>query len=58
MNAGDSTVAVIGKSVQIRGEVRGSEDLMVDGPCVRERIGKRCDPAGPAERQCFRHRPG
>jgi cytoskeletal protein CcmA (bactofilin family) len=31
MNAGDSTVAVIGKSVQIRGEVRGSEDLMVDG---------------------------
>ena len=31
MNAGDSTVAVIGKSVQIRGEVKGSEDLMVDG---------------------------
>ena len=31
MNAGDSAVAVIGKSVQIRGEVRGSEDLMVDG---------------------------
>src|SRR5580692_1388205 len=31
MNAGDSASAVIGKSVQIRGEVRGSEDLMVDG---------------------------
>jgi cytoskeletal protein CcmA (bactofilin family) len=31
MNAGDSAVAVIGKSVQIRGEVKGSEDLMVDG---------------------------
>jgi cytoskeletal protein CcmA (bactofilin family) len=31
MNAGDNTVAVIGKSVKIRGEVRGSEDLMVDG---------------------------
>jgi cytoskeletal protein CcmA (bactofilin family) len=31
MNAGDGTVAVIGKSVQIRGEVKGSEDLMVDG---------------------------
>jgi cytoskeletal protein CcmA (bactofilin family) len=31
MNAGESPVAVIGKSVQIRGEVRGSEDLMVDG---------------------------
>jgi cytoskeletal protein CcmA (bactofilin family) len=31
MSAGDSTVAVIGKSVQIRGEVRGSEDLLVDG---------------------------
>jgi cytoskeletal protein CcmA (bactofilin family) len=31
MNAGNSAVAVIGKSVQIRGEVRGSEDLMVDG---------------------------
>jgi cytoskeletal protein CcmA (bactofilin family) len=30
MNAGDNA-AVIGKSVQIRGEVRGSEDLMVDG---------------------------
>ena len=30
MNAGDAA-AVIGKSVQIRGEVRGSEDLMVDG---------------------------
>jgi cytoskeletal protein CcmA (bactofilin family) len=31
MSAGDTPVAVIGKSVQIRGEVRGSEDLMVDG---------------------------
>ena len=31
MNAGDSAVAVIGKSVQIRGEVNGSEDLVVDG---------------------------
>jgi cytoskeletal protein CcmA (bactofilin family) len=31
MNAGDATAAVIGKSVQIRGEVKGSEDLMVDG---------------------------
>jgi cytoskeletal protein CcmA (bactofilin family) len=31
MNAGDSPVAVIGKSVQIRGEVKGSEDLLVDG---------------------------
>jgi cytoskeletal protein CcmA (bactofilin family) len=31
MNAGDSASAVIGKSVQIRGEVRGNEDLMVDG---------------------------
>jgi cytoskeletal protein CcmA (bactofilin family) len=30
MSAGDNA-AVIGKSVQIRGEVRGSEDLMVDG---------------------------
>jgi cytoskeletal protein CcmA (bactofilin family) len=30
MNAGENA-AVIGKSVQIRGEVRGSEDLMVDG---------------------------
>src|SRR6202789_1458409 len=29
--AGDGTAAVIGKSVQIRGEVKGSEDLMVDG---------------------------
>jgi cytoskeletal protein CcmA (bactofilin family) len=27
----DSAAAVIGKSVQIRGEVKGSEDLMVDG---------------------------
>ncbi len=31
MGAGDSSAAVIGKSVQIHGEVRGSEDLMVDG---------------------------
>ena len=31
MNAGDSAVAIIGKSVQIRGEVNGSEDLVVDG---------------------------
>jgi cytoskeletal protein CcmA (bactofilin family) len=31
MNAGASTAAVIGKSVQIRGEVKGSEDLIVDG---------------------------
>ena len=31
MNAGESTVAAIGKSVHIRGEVKGSEDLMVDG---------------------------
>jgi cytoskeletal protein CcmA (bactofilin family) len=27
----DNAVAVIGKSVKIRGEVKGSEDLMVDG---------------------------
>jgi cytoskeletal protein CcmA (bactofilin family) len=31
MSAGDSAIAVIGKSVQIRGEVKGSEDLVVDG---------------------------
>jgi cytoskeletal protein CcmA (bactofilin family) len=31
MPAGDSTTATIGKSVQIRGEVKGSEDLLVDG---------------------------
>ena len=31
MNAADNTVAVIGKSVKIRGEVKGSEDLTVDG---------------------------
>jgi cytoskeletal protein CcmA (bactofilin family) len=31
MNAGDSAAAVIGKSVHIRGEVKGSEDLIVDG---------------------------
>jgi cytoskeletal protein CcmA (bactofilin family) len=31
MTAGETAAAVIGKSVQIRGEVKGSEDLMVDG---------------------------
>jgi cytoskeletal protein CcmA (bactofilin family) len=31
MAAGESTAAAIGKSVQIRGEVKGSEDLLVDG---------------------------
>ena len=31
MAIGESGAAVIGKSVQIRGEVRGSEDLLVDG---------------------------
>lgn len=31
MNPGETAIAVIGKSVQIRGEVRGSEDLTVDG---------------------------
>jgi cytoskeletal protein CcmA (bactofilin family) len=31
MTPGENAVAVIGKSVQIRGEVKGSEDLMVDG---------------------------
>jgi cytoskeletal protein CcmA (bactofilin family) len=31
MAAGESTTATIGKSVQIRGEVKGSEDLLVDG---------------------------
>ncbi len=31
MIAGEGASAVIGRSVQIRGEVRGSEDLMVDG---------------------------
>lgn len=31
MAAGDSATATIGKSVQIRGEVKGSEDLLVDG---------------------------
>ncbi len=31
MSAGDNSAAVIGKSVQIRGEVKGSEDLVVDG---------------------------
>jgi cytoskeletal protein CcmA (bactofilin family) len=29
--AGESASAIIGKSVEIRGEVKGSEDLMVDG---------------------------
>jgi cytoskeletal protein CcmA (bactofilin family) len=29
--AGEGAVATIGKSVQIRGEVKGSEDLLVDG---------------------------
>ena len=31
MAAGEGTTASIGKSVQIRGEVRGSEDLLVEG---------------------------
>ena len=31
MNPGDSAAAVIGKSVEIRGEVKGNEDLVVDG---------------------------
>ncbi len=31
MTVGDSAAAVIGRSVQIRGEVKGSEDLLVDG---------------------------
>lgn len=31
MPAGDTTAAAIGKSVQIRGEVKGSEDLVIDG---------------------------
>jgi cytoskeletal protein CcmA (bactofilin family) len=31
MAAGEGTTATIGKSVQIRGEVKGSEDLLVDG---------------------------
>ncbi|HZD75929.1 MAG TPA: polymer-forming cytoskeletal protein [Acidobacteriaceae bacterium] len=31
MAAGESGAAIIGKSVQIRGEVNGSEDLVVDG---------------------------
>ncbi|HVW76861.1 MAG TPA: polymer-forming cytoskeletal protein [Alloacidobacterium sp.] len=31
MAAGDTTTAAIGKSVQIRGEVKGNEDLVVDG---------------------------
>ena len=31
MAAGEGATAVIGKSVQIRGEVRGSEDLMIEG---------------------------
>ena len=31
MAAGEGTTASIGKSVQIRGEVKGSEDLIVEG---------------------------
>jgi cytoskeletal protein CcmA (bactofilin family) len=31
MIAGEGASAVIGKSVEIRGEVKGSEDLLVDG---------------------------
>lgn len=31
MAAGESGAAVIGKAVQIRGELNGSEDLLVDG---------------------------
>jgi cytoskeletal protein CcmA (bactofilin family) len=31
MNPGESAAAVIGKSVEIRGEVKGNEDLVVDG---------------------------
>lgn len=31
MAAGDSATATIGKSVQIRGEVKGNEDLLIDG---------------------------
>jgi cytoskeletal protein CcmA (bactofilin family) len=31
MAVGEGTAASIGKSVQIRGEVRGNEDLLVDG---------------------------
>lgn len=31
MAAGEGATATIGKSVQIRGEVKGSEDLLVDG---------------------------
>ena len=31
MAAGESGAAVIGKSVQIRGELNGSEDLLIDG---------------------------
>lgn len=31
MIAGEGTSTVIGKSVQIRGEVKGSEDLLIDG---------------------------
>lgn len=31
MAAGEGTTATIGKSVQIRGEVKGNEDLLVDG---------------------------
>jgi len=31
MAVGESVAASIGKSVEIRGEVKGSEDLMIDG---------------------------
>lgn len=31
MNPGEGAAAVIGKSVEIRGEVKGNEDLVVDG---------------------------
>jgi cytoskeletal protein CcmA (bactofilin family) len=31
MAAGEGTTATIGKSVQIRGEVRGNEDLLIEG---------------------------
>ena len=31
MAAGEGSTATIGKSVQIRGEVRGSEDLLIEG---------------------------
>ena len=31
MSPGEGNAASIGKSVQIRGEVRGNEDLLIDG---------------------------